>query len=337
VVLGAHRDAWCPGASDNVSGVVTVLETARAFGELARRGMRPARTVIFATWDAEEWGLIGSTEWVEELEDSVQARVVAYINEDDVTSGPHFTASASPSLKPFVRDLARAVSDPQGRGTVYDAWQMQVSGDTSVLQFDDLGGGSDFAGFTHHLGVASLGVGFEGQSGVYHSMFDNEDWMARFGDPGYREHRAVTQLVSLATARFANATILPFDYAAFASEMIALESRVDSGLARRRWRESTAELKAAWARFGAAARAFAAAEDSALARGIDPTRAARVNHWLMQVERRFTRPQGLATRPWYRSLEFASDLDNGYSTGVREPSTASSRISRRTSRRPTTP
>jgi N-acetylated-alpha-linked acidic dipeptidase len=299
-----------------VSGVVTVLETARAFGELARRGARPARSIIFATWDAEEWGLIGSTEWVEELEDSLQARVVLYINEDDVTTGPHFAAAASPSLKPFIRDLARAVPDPEGGGSVYDGWQIQVSGDTSVLQFDDLGGGSDFAGFTHHLGIASLSVGFEGLGGIYHSMYDTEDWMTRFGDPGYREHRAVAQLVSLATARFANATILPFDYAAFATELTALETRVDSGLAERHWHASTAELKAALARFGATARAFAATRDSALARGVPAPRAARVNHWLMQVERRFTRSQGLAGRPWYRSLEFASDVDNGYSTMV---------------------
>lgn len=316
VVVGAHRDAWSPGAADNVSGVVTVLETARAFGELARRGFSPARTIIFATWDAEEWGLIGSTEWVEELEDTLTARVVAYVNEDDITTGPHFTAAAAPSLKPFIRDLTRAVPNPVGPGSVYDAWQMVVAGDTSALQFDDLGGGSDFAGFSHHLGIASLAVGFEGLGGTYHSMYDSYDWMNRFGDPRFVTHRAAAQLVSLATLRLANATILPFDYAAFAMELTALESRIDTGIAQRRWGNSTAPLKGALANLGVAARVFASVRDSALAAGIDSSRAVAANHWLMQVERRLTRPDGLGTRPWYRSLEFASDMDNGYSTMV---------------------
>src|SRR5437773_238148 len=109
VVVGGHRDAWGPGARDNVSGTVCVLETARAFAELARDGQRPARSVVFATWDAEEWGLIGSTEWVEELEDTLRARVVTYINEDGTFSGPNFGGSGSPSLKPLLRSTAHIV------------------------------------------------------------------------------------------------------------------------------------------------------------------------------------------------------------------------------------
>jgi N-acetylated-alpha-linked acidic dipeptidase len=114
VVVGAHRDAWGPGARDNVSGTVSVLETARAFATLAREGQKPARTIVFATWDAEEWGLIGSTEWVEELEDSLRAHAVAYINEDGTFSGPSFNGAGSPSLKPLFRAAARVVPDPKG-------------------------------------------------------------------------------------------------------------------------------------------------------------------------------------------------------------------------------
>src|SRR6185436_759472 len=121
VVVGAHRDAWAPGAADNVSGTVSVLESARAFAELARDGIRPARTLLFVTWDAEEWGLMGSTEWVEEQEDSVRTHVVAYINEDDVASGLRFAGAGSPSIKPFLREVTRAVPDPRGVGTIYDA------------------------------------------------------------------------------------------------------------------------------------------------------------------------------------------------------------------------
>jgi N-acetylated-alpha-linked acidic dipeptidase len=153
-VVGGHRDAWGPGARDNVSGTVSVLEAARAFATLARDGQKPARTVVFATWDAEEWGLIGSTEWVEEMEDSLKSNVVAYINEDG------FSGAGSPSLKPLFRSTAKAVPDPVGPGSVYDVWLKSKNGDTTALTMGNLGGGSDFAGFYHHLGIPSGGIGF---------------------------------------------------------------------------------------------------------------------------------------------------------------------------------
>jgi N-acetylated-alpha-linked acidic dipeptidase len=312
VIVGAHRDAWTPGAADNISGTVTVLETARAFADLARTGQRPARTVIFATWDAEEWGLIGSTEWVEDLADSLRVHAVAYVNEDDVTQGPRFAGGASPSLKPLIRDVARLVPDPSGRGSVYDAWLERFKGDTTLLALGNLGGGSDFAGFSHHLGIPAAAVGFEGPTGVYHSMYDSYDWMTRFGDPGYRVHQATARLVALLIARIANSDVLPLDYAAFGTEMTRLVAQLDSGIAKRGWSVSTAGLRGALARFTDAARLFAAARDSA--RDADPARIVGADVALMQVERRLTRPQGLASRPWYTSLQFASDLDNGYAT-----------------------
>ncbi|HET7296063.1 MAG TPA: M28 family peptidase [Gemmatimonadales bacterium] len=312
IIVGAHRDAWTPGAADNISGTVTVLEAARAFAELARAGEPPARTLIFATWDAEEWGLIGSTEWVEELADSLRAHAVVYVNEDDVAQGPRFGGGASPSLKPLIRDVARRVPDPSGRGSVYDAWLDRFKGDTALLALGNLGGGSDFAGFYHHLGIPAAEVGFEGPTGVYHSMYDGYDWMSRFGDPGYRAHQAAARLVALLVARVANSDVLPLDYAAFGTEMTRLVAPLDSGIAKHGWTVSTGGLRDALARFTETARAFAAARDSA--RDADTTRLGRANAALMQVERRLTRPQGLASRPWYTSLQFASDLDNGYAT-----------------------
>jgi N-acetylated-alpha-linked acidic dipeptidase len=318
VVVGGHRDAWGPGARDNVSGTVTVLETARAFATLAREGMRPARTLMFVTWDAEEWGLIGSTEWVEELEDSLRAHVVAYINEDGTFSGPNFGGGGSPSLKPLFRAVARVVADPTGPGSVYDVWLRAHGGDTTALTLGNLGGGSDFAGFYHHLGIPSGGIGFDGPDGIYHSMYDSYDWMTRFGDPAYKAHRAGAQLVAAILGRLANSQLLPLDYATFGTEMSALVTQLDSGVARKQWGAtvSTQGLKDALDHFTAVARAFEAVRDSALARpnGVDSARAQRVNRALMQVERRLTRPQGLVTRPWYRSLQFASDVDNGYAT-----------------------
>ena len=312
VVVGGHRDAWGPGARDNVSGTVSVLESARAFATLAQGGLRPARTLLFATWDAEEWGLIGSTEWVEELEDSLRAHVVAYINEDGTFSGPDFGGAGSPSLKPLIRDAARVVPDPTGPGSVYDVWLRHNKGDTTALTLGNMGGGSDFAGFYHHLGIPSGGIGFDGPDGIYHSMYDSYDWMTRFGDPKYAAHRAGAQLVSVILGRLANSDILPLDYAAFGTEMSALVAQLDSGLANKKMTVSTQALKDALDRFTGVARVFNTARVAAA--GVDSARAVRVNQALMQVERRLTRPEGLVSRPWYKSLQFASDVDNGYAT-----------------------
>jgi len=316
VVVGGHRDAWGPGARDNVSGSVCVLETARAFATLAREGQRPARSVVFATWDAEEWGLIGSTEWVEELEDTLRANVVAYINEDGTFSGPNFSGAGSPSLKPLLRAVTRVVPDPVGPGTVYDVWLKAHNGDTTALTFGNLGGGSDFSGFYHHLGIPAGGIGFDGPDGIYHSMYDSYDWMTRFGDPAYKTHRAGAQLVAVIMSRLANSELLPLDYAAFGTEMNGLVAQLDSGIAKKQWTQavSTQTLKDALDRFTAVARAFGAERDSVARGAVDSARAQRVNQALMQVERRLTRPNGLVSRPWFRSLQFAADVDNGYAT-----------------------
>jgi N-acetylated-alpha-linked acidic dipeptidase len=312
VVVGGHRDAWGPGARDNVSGTVSVLEAARSFAALAREGQRPARTVVFATWDAEEWGLIGSTEWVEELEDTLRAHVVAYINEDGTFSGPNFGGSGSPSLKPLFRAATQVVPDPVGPGTVYDVWLKANKGDTTKLTLGNLGGGSDFSGFYHHLGIPSGGIGFDGPDGIYHSMYDNYDWMSRFGDPAYKAHRAGAQLVAVILGRLANSDVLPLDYAAFGTEMTRLVAQLDSGIAQKQWTQpvSTQPLKDALDRFTAVAKAF----NALVAGSVDSTKVQRVNQALMQVERRLTRPEGLVTRPWFKSLQFAADVDNGYAT-----------------------
>jgi N-acetylated-alpha-linked acidic dipeptidase len=312
VIVGGHRDAWSPGARDNISGTVCVLEAARAFATLAKNGQRPARTLVFATWDAEEWGLIGSTEWVEEMEDSLKAHAVAYLNEDGTFSGPDFSGAASPSLKALIREVARTVPDPAGPGSVYDVWLRRNNGDTAALTLGNMGGGSDFAGFYHHLGIPAGGIGFDGPDGIYHSMYDSYDWMTKFGDPAYKAHRAGAQLVAVMLARLANDDILPLDYVGFGTEMSALVAQLDSGLTKKQWKVSTQALRDALDRLAGVARVFGAARDSARARGVDPARAARVNRALMQVERRLTRPEGLVSRPWYRSLQFASDVDNGY-------------------------
>ena len=209
------------------------------------------------------------------------------------------------------------VLDPVGPGTVYDVWLKAHNGDSTALTMGNLGGGSDFAGFYHHLGIPSGGIGFDGPDGIYHSMYDSYDWITRFGDPAYKAHRAGAQLVAVIMGRLANSDFLPLDYTAFGTEMAGLVTQLDSGIAKKQWTQSvsTQPLKDALDRFTAVARAFGTARDNAISAGaVDSARAQRVNQALMLVERRLTRPDGLVSRPWFKSLQFAADLDNGYAT-----------------------
>jgi N-acetylated-alpha-linked acidic dipeptidase len=318
VIIGGHRDAWGPGAADNVSGTVSVLEAARAISEQVKAGKRPKRTIVFATWDAEEWGLIGSTEFVEEDSLRLTRSAVAYLNQDDVAQGPNFGAGGSPSLRALLRDAARQVPYPGGAGSVYDVWRTRanLSSDTLEPQMGDPGGGSDFAGFYNHLGIPIADWGFGGPAGIYHSAYDSYHWMSKFGDPNFEFHAVTARIGAVALLRIANAEILPYDYVEYARTMRRFSSQVERAIADRRWKLSGAVLTSAVGRMESAAVAFAEARDRALAAQLSPAIAKRVNATLLGVERQLTRPQGLVTRPWFRNLVYASDENNGYSTMV---------------------
>ena len=315
VVIGAHRDAWGPGAADNVSGTVSVLESARA---ITASGIRPRRTLVFATWDAEEWGLLGSTEHVEQDSARLWTGGVAYLNQDASALGPSFGGGGSPSLRQALRDVARIVPDPSGNGTVYEAWRREAAvADSVEPSMGDPGGGSDFAGFYNHLGVPHSEWGFGGPYGVYHSQYDNFEWMRRFGDPNFTSHAAAARIGAALLLRLANADVLPYDYAEFARTMRGYLPAMDAAVRRAGWEVSMEPLAGAIGRMEQAAAAFAAARDARLAAGAPADAVlARTNAALMRVERALTRPEGLRTRPWYRALIYAADENNGYSNVV---------------------
>jgi N-acetylated-alpha-linked acidic dipeptidase len=193
VYIGAHRDSWGPGAADNISGTVSVLEAAHALADMAKKGQRPRRTIVFATWDAEEWGLVGSSEYVEDDSLRLKKGAVAYLNQDVSAQGSQFGGGGSPSMRAMLRDVVKSVPDPKGRGSVYEAWRL-VTGtraDTLEPNMGDPGGGSDFAGFYNHFGIPTADWGFGGPAGTYHSAYDTHAWMERFGDPGFLYHAAL--------------------------------------------------------------------------------------------------------------------------------------------------
>ncbi len=316
VVIGAHRDAWSPGAVDNVSGTTSVVESARAVAAAMREGWRPRRTLLFATWDAEEWGLVGSTEYVEDDSLRLMRGGVAYLNQDVSASGPSFGGGGTPTLRPLLRDITRSVPHPDG-GTVYESWRAaQRTAPGQEPAMGDPGGGSDFAGFYNHLGIPHSDWGFGGGNGIYHSNYDTYTFMERFGDPGYRYHAAAARIATAMMMRLANADVLPYDYVEFARTMRRYLAPIDRHLAQKGWPGNSAPLAAAIDRMERAAIAFNAARDESLRVGLPIERQRAVNAALLRVERAMTRPEGLRTRPWYRNLIYVADVDNGYSNMV---------------------
>lgn len=318
VMVGGHRDGWGPGTADNVSGTVSVLEAARAVSDAIKAGHRPKRTIVFATWDAEEWGLMGSSEYVEDDSLRLMRGGVAYLNQDVAAQGVRFGGGGSPSLRAMLRDVARAVPDPNGKGSVYAEWRRaSAMADTTEPAMGDPGGGSDFAGFYNHLGIPIAEWGFGGAGGVYHSQYDDFTWMTKFGDSSYAYHAAAARIGAAMLLRLANADILPYDYVEFARTMKRYVPAMDRAFGVKKWSGNTTALRDAIERMEQAATAFSSARDAALAAGA-PARAQRqaVNASLLQVERAFARPQGLRTRPWYRNVIYVADEDNGYANMV---------------------
>lgn len=316
VILGAHRDSWGPGAADDVSGTVSVLEAARAVAEEARAGRRPKRTIVFATWDAEEWGLIGSSEYVEQDSARLTRGAVAYLNQDVAAQGPNFGSGGSPSLRATLRDVVRRIADPAGDETIYARWRSNTAvADSAEPPMGDPGGGSDFAGFYNHLGIPHLDWGFGGPGGVYHSAYDTYRWMSRFGDPGFRAHAAAARVGAALALRLANADVLPYDYVEFARTMRRHVAGAEQAVRNRGWTQSFDTLARAVNGMERAATTLARVRDAALARRSVPRRSLeRANAALLRVERALTRPEGLRTRPWFRSLIYAADVNNGYAT-----------------------
>jgi len=323
VLVGAHRDSWGPGAVDNVSGTAAVVEAARAFSVAAERGFRPKRSVVFLTWDAEEWGILGSTEWVEANADRLRASAVAYINQDSPVSGDRFGASAAPEIRELVREATRAVLHPASNRSVYELWlERQREGRNAAgaerPTVGTMGGGSDHLPFYIHLGVPVAGYGFGGQGGVYHSMYDTSEWMERFGDPGYAVHAATARLTTVILARLANADVLPYGHgtlasafrtelAGFVTELDRSDVPVDSLLTGR-----LADVRAALEGYETAAHDFAAAVETRLA-GVapEPGAAARINQAQRDALRSLLRSADEAG--WSRNLYVRDDPDNGYS------------------------
>jgi len=228
IMRGNHHDAWVNGAADPISGMVALLEEARAIGELAKTGWRPKRTIVYAAWDAEEPGLIGSVEWAEHHADELTKKLAVYINTDGTGRG-FLGVGGSHTLEKFVNEVAKDVRDPQLGMSVWERLRAArlVNGDAddkkevlsrADLRISALGSGSDYTPFLQHLGIASLNMGFGGESngGSYHSVYDSFDHYMRFGDPDFAYGVTLAKVAGRTTLRLADADTLPFEFTNFA-------------------------------------------------------------------------------------------------------------------------
>jgi N-acetylated-alpha-linked acidic dipeptidase len=322
VIVGSHHDAWTFGAGDPGAGTIVVLELARAFAEAARAGSPPDRTIVFANWAAEEFALIGSTEWVEAHEAELGSSAVAYLNLDAAALGPEFQAAASPSLKELIAEASAAVPDTNGHNLL--ATWLGRGEDTQrpgAPQMGDLGGGSDHVAFLCHAGVAAAGFSAGGSAGTaYHSAYDDLHWYRQVVGEDYASARLVTRMSAVFLARLANADLLPLDPAAYGLEfrrhLAAMRPRVpDAGLALAEAAAKELETRARAARADWLGR---------LERGaITDDDLLRVNARLVRSERLWLLPGGLPDRPWYKSAYVAPSPDAGYDAGLlpllREP------------------
>ena len=335
VLVGNHRDAWEFGGVDPSSGTASMLEMTRALGEMASKGMRPRRTIIACSWDGEEVGLTGSTEWGEQFAGDLARKLVAYLNVDSSASGPNFQGSAVGSLAPLLVEVSRTLADPSGT-SLYEAWKKSAAADTARFAAtgggerkgaagDDslvdtrIGSGSDHTVFLNALGRPVIGLTFDGPYGVYHSMYDNYYWMNRFGDPGYRYHTLMSQLWGVLALRLANADVLPFDFGFYGRDIETfLRELCDkagpgtaaAGSASTGCRAGEVDLVPAVAaarEFAAAGRALKQAIDTALAAGpLDQGKSAAVNRRIMDVESNWLSADGIPGRPWFKHMLYAA-------------------------------
>ena len=318
---------WVYGAVDPNSGTAAMLETVHGLGALLKSGWKPKRTIVIGSWDAEEEGLIGSTEWVEGHGPELR-NAIAYFNTDVGVSGPNFNASAVPSLKQFVREVTLEVPSPAG-GSVYDQWlkgqtahrgededgatfvnRPARTGRPGEIRVGDLGSGSDYTPFLQHDGVPSTDIGSGGPYGVYHSVFDNYNWFIKNADPTFVYEQQQARVFGLEILHMADTDVLPYDYQTYGHDVAGY---VSASEARARAAGMTLDFTA----LTAAASRFAAAGAAVHAKQLTATGdVTALNNRLRSAEDALLDPAGLPRRAWYKHTIYAPGEFTGYAAVV---------------------
>jgi N-acetylated-alpha-linked acidic dipeptidase len=323
VLLGNHRDAWAFGGVDPSSGTASMMELTRSLGELKQRGVRPRRSIVVCSWDGEEYALTGSTEWGEQFADDLKKKLVAYLNVDESVAGAATTAgpeglslspSAVASLAPMLVEASKEVRAPSGK-SLYQAWRATAMRDAkagtppldSALVETRIGSGSDHTVFLNHLGRPVINLGFTGDYGVYHSMYDDHYWMAHIGDPSFEYHIALTRIWGVVALRLANADLLPFDFGFNAAALEQFLSELEQKNKIESRRLSLKRLHTRIAEFEKVGGALREATSrDLLSATASPQKIQCLNEHLLQVESNWLDPSGIPGRPWFQHLLYSS-------------------------------
>ncbi|HWJ39919.1 MAG TPA: transferrin receptor-like dimerization domain-containing protein, partial [Candidatus Limnocylindrales bacterium] len=326
IIYGNHHDAWVNGASDPLSGASSLLETARTLAMLRKEGWQPKRTIVLALWDGEEFGLVGSTEWVEKHQEELERNGVVYMNSDSNGKGT-IGAGGSHSLEAFVKEVLRDVNDPstgkalietpRGRGGI------DKNGERAEFRLGPLGAGSDYVAFLDHAGTASLNLGFGGgDGGVYHSIYDTFTWFTRFSDRDFAYGKTLSQVMTASIIRLADVAILPFDFGGLSRAVRRYVDEIQKSV--QKSDVDLHEIHTQLMRLTAVSKAYEEEVALALKRpaGLAPEKLAKVNEIVARAERALLLPDGLPGRTWYRHQIYAPGLYTGYGAktlpGVRE-------------------
>jgi N-acetylated-alpha-linked acidic dipeptidase len=311
IILGSHYDAWSFGAGDPNGGTAMLLTLAEALGQLAREGIGPRRTVKIAHWDAEEFGMIGSAEWVEQFREELSAKTVAYFNADVAVSGPRFGTAAAPTLKGVIINATREVAHPDTSLSVYETWN-PPSREAAEPGIGNLGGGSDHIGFFAHLAIPAAGLSMSGSS-LYHSNYDDFAFFARFCDPRFEYGPTVARIDGIVALRLANADLLPYDLKRYPADLQAHLKSLQERAKQLGMDAEFDEFQAALPALTEAADSCMVRRDERLAAGDLSTASMRsLNRKLIGLERVWLHAPGMQERPWNRSLYGAPDPFSGY-------------------------
>ncbi|MFN3998130.1 M28 family peptidase [Algoriphagus sp.] len=313
IILGSHYDAWSFGATDPNSGTAMLLTLSEALGELYKNGQKPSRSILIGHWDAEEQGVIGSTEWVEHLKKDLSAKAVSYMNFDAGVSGRNFGASAAPTLKKLIIDASKEVMYPDSAKTVFEIW----AGKNPEPGIGNLGGGSDHIAFYMHVGVPSLSGGSGGPT-AYHSNYDNFHYYSKFSDPSFKMGGAVAQLFGLVAIRQANAAVIPYDVPRYSKD---LKGHFEQAVKNVKTIDSNFiefdQVNAALAKLEASSTAYQRRLEAGLSSGkVSAKKLQKINTGLIGLERSWIDPRGMYYGEWYKSLYVCNDPFSGYASWI---------------------
>ncbi|EON78203.1 Glutamate carboxypeptidase II precursor [Lunatimonas lonarensis] len=313
VILGCHYDAWSFGATDPNSGTAMLLALSETLGKLANNGDRPKRSILIAHWDGEEHGVIGSSEWVEQFKEELQAKAVAYMNFDAGVSGPNVRGASSPTLKHIMAGATRSVKLPDSEQTIFDSW----AGKNAEPSMGSLGGGSDHIAFYMFAGIPSLSGGAGGPT-LYHTNYDNLFFYEKFADPTFKMGGAVEQWVGIMALRTANADVVPYRPSRYAEDLTvhfeAAERQISSfSIDFKGFSKSAESIK----NLASVALTFEKKLQEVLASNRLSTRQAKaLSRELLGWEKSFLRPEGMPFGNWYQSLYASTDPFSGYASWV---------------------